>query len=190
MMLLVHLGYLGYDRREEEVFIPNNEILREYIAATKQGEEWQIVSRAVQASDDLLAAVFTKDAAVVAAGVEKAHLETSHIQYNDENALSYTLSLAFYSARRFYNIVRELPAGKGFADLTFLPRPQHAEKPALVIELKWDKTADTAIRQIKEKGYAGSLAGFAGKVLLVGVSYDKKTRRHEAVIEEWQSQGE
>ena len=75
------------------------------------------------------------------------------------------------------------------ADLAFLPRPQHAEKPALVIELKWDKTAETAIRQIKEKGYAGSLAGFAGKVLLVGVSYDKKTRRHEAVIEEWQSHG-
>ena len=128
------------------------------------------MSRAVQASDALLAAVFEKDAAAVAAGVEKAHLETSHIQYNDENALSYTLSLAFYSARRFYNIVREL-------------------QPALVIELKWDKTADTAIRQIKEKGYAGSLAGFAGKVLLVGVSYDKKTRRHEAVIEEWQSHG-
>ena len=148
------------------------------------------MSRAVQASDALIAAVFEKDAAAVAAGVEKAHLETSHIQYNDENALSYTLSLAFYSARRFYNIVRELPTGKGFADLTFLPRPQHAEKPALVIELKWDKTADTAIRQIKEKGYAGSLAGFAGKVLLVGVSYDKKTRRHEAVIEEWQSSGE
>ena len=189
MTLLVHLGYLGYDRREEEVFIPNNEILREYIAATKQGEEWQIVSRAVQASDALLAAVFEKDAPAVAAGVEKAHLETSHIQYNDENALSYTLSLAFYSARRFYNIVRELPAGKGFADLTFLPRPQHAEKPALVIELKWDKTAETAIRQIKEKDYAGSLAGYAGEVLLVGVSYDKKTRRHEAVIEEWQSHG-
>ena len=190
MTLLVHLGYLGYDRREEEVFIPNNEILREYIAATKQGEEWQIVSRAVQASDALLAAVFEKDAAAVAAGVEKAHLETSHIQYNDENALSYTLSLAFYSARRFYNIVRELPAGKGFANLAFLPRPQHAEKPALVIELKWDQTAETAIRQIKEKAYAGALEGYAGNVLLVGVSYDKKTRQHEAVIEEWQSSGE
>ncbi len=185
MTLLVHLGYLGYDRREEEVFIPNNEILREYIAATKQGEEWQIVSRAVRASDDLLAAVFEKDAAAVAAGVEKAHLETSQIQYNDENALSYTLSLAFYSARRFYNIVRELPAGKGFADLAFLPRPQHAEKPALVIKLKWDRAAQTDIRQIKEKEYAGAFADYAGEVLLVGVSYDKKTRQHEAVIEEW-----
>ncbi|WP_288313093.1 hypothetical protein [uncultured Selenomonas sp.] len=71
----------------------------------------------------------------------------------------------------------------------FLPRLQHAEKPALVIGLKWDKTVQTAIRQIKEKDYAGALAGYAGEVLLVGVSYDKKTRQHEAVIEEWQSRG-
>ncbi len=118
-----------------------------------------------------------------AAAVAQAHLETSHIQYNDENALSYTLSLAFYSARRFYNVVRELPAGKGFADLVFLPRPRHAEKPALVVELKWDKTAMAAIRQIKEKGYAGALADYAGELLLVGISYDRRTRRHEARIE-------
>lgn len=186
MTLLVHLGYLGYDIDRGEVFIPNNEVRREYVTATKHGEEWSVISHTLKASDALLAAVFEKDAAAVAAGVERAHLETSHIQYNDENALSYTLSLAFYSARRFYNIVRKLPTGKGFADLAFLPRPQHAEKPALVIELKWDRAAETAIRQIKEKGYAGALADYAGEVLLVGVSYDKKTRRHEAVIETWQ----
>ena len=189
MTLLVHLGYLGYDIDRGEVFIPNNEVRREYVTATKHGEEWSIISHTLKTSDNLLEAVFQKDAVAVAASVEKAHLETSHIQYNDENALSYTLSLAFYSARRFYNIVRELQTGKGFADLAFLPRPQHAEKPALVIELKWDKTADTAIRQIKEKGYAGVLADYAGEVLLVGVSYDKKTRQHEAVIEAWQSHG-
>lgn len=185
MTLLVHLGYLGYDIDRGEVFIPNNEIRREYVTATKYGEAWSIISHTLKASDNLLEAVFQKDAEAVAEGIERAHLETSQIQYNDENALSYTLSLAFYSARRFYNIVRELPAGKGFADLAFLPRPQHAEKPALVIELKWDKTAETAIRQIKEKGYAGALADFSGEVLLVGVSYDRKTRRHEARIEDW-----
>ena len=72
--------------------------------------------------------------------------------------------------------------------MVFLPRPQHAEKPALVIELKWDKTADTAIRQIKEKGYAGALQDYVGEVLLVGVSYDRKTRHHEAEIETWRSE--
>lgn len=122
MTLLVHLGYLGYDSEEEEVFIPNNEVLQEYVNATKQGDAWQPVSQAVRASDELLQAVFDGRADDVAAGVEKAHVETSQIQYNDENALSYTLSLAFYSARRYYNIIREMPAGKGFADLVFVPR--------------------------------------------------------------------
>ncbi len=183
MTLLVHLGYLGYDLDRGEVFIPNNEVLREYVTATKHGEEWSIISRTLQASDALLDAVLAGDEEKTAAAVAQAHLETSHIQYNDENALSYTLSLAFYSARRFYNVVRELPAGKGFADLVFLPRPRHAEKPALVVELKWDKTAMAAIRQIKEKGYAGALADYAGELLLVGISYDRRTRRHEARIE-------
>ena len=183
MTLLVHLGYLGYDLDRGEVFIPNNEVLREYVTATKHGEEWSVISRTLQASDALLDAVLAGDEEETAAAVAQAHLETSHIQYNDENTLSYTLSLAFYSARRFYNVVRELPAGKGFADLVFLPRPRHAEKPALVVELKWDKGAMAAIRQIKEKGYAGALADYAGELLLVGISYDRRTRRHEARIE-------
>lgn len=185
MTLLVHLGYLGYDGEGKEVFIPNNEVLQEYVNATKQGDDWQLVSRAVRASDELLQAVFDGRADDVASRVEKAHVETSQIQYNDENALSYTLSLAFYSARRYYNIIREMPAGKGFADLVFVPRPQHRDKPALVVELKWNYDAETAIRQVKEKGYADALKHYAGKVLLVGINYDKKTKNHECLIEEW-----
>lgn len=183
MTLLVHLGYLGYDSEKEEVFIPNNEVMREYVNATKYGDEWNIISSSIKNSDDLLQAVYDGDENKVAEGVEAAHLETSHLQYNDENALSYTLSLAFYSARRYYNIVREMPAGKGFADLTFIPRPQHVEKPAIVIELKWDKDADTAIRQIHEKNYDGSLKSYAGKLILVGINYDKKTKKHQCKIE-------
>ena len=183
MTLLVHLGYLGYDSEGEEVFIPNNEVLQEYVNATKQGEAWQPVRQAVRASDELLQAVFDGRADDVASGVAAAHVETSQIQYNDENALSYTLSLALYSARRYYNIIREMPAGKGFADLVFVPRPQHRDKPALVVELKWNHDAETAIRQIKEKEYAGTLQHYGGKVLLVGINYDKKTKDHECRIE-------
>ena len=183
MTLLVHLGYLGYDSEGEEVFIPNNEVLQEYVNATKQGEAWQPVSQAVRASDELLQAVFDGRADDVASGVAAAHVETSQIQYNDENALSYTLSLALYSARRYYNIIREMPAGKGFADLVFVPRPQHRDKPALVVELKWNHDAETAIRQIKEKEYAGTLQHYGGKVLLVGINCDKKTKDHECRIE-------
>lgn len=183
MTLLVHLGYLGYDSINEEVFIPNNEVMKEYVNATRQGGEWEIVSSAIRASDTLLAAVFSGNEEKVASGVESAHLETSHIQYNDENALSYTLSLAFYSARRYYNIVREMPAGKGFADLAFLPRPRHMDKPAMLVELKWDKYAQTAISQIHDKQYGEALAPFAGRLILVGISYDRKTRKHSCRIE-------
>lgn len=76
----------------------------------------------------------------VAEGIRQAHFETSHIQYNDENALSYTISLALYAARNFYTVHRELAGGKGFADMVYIPRKKYPEKPALVVELKWDKS--------------------------------------------------
>lgn len=183
MTLLVHLGYLGYDSEKKEVFIPNNEIMGEYVNATRQGKEWDIISRSIRASDELLDSLLAGEEEKVAQGVEKAHLETSHIRYNDENALSCTLSLAFYSARRYYNLVREMPLGKGFADLALVPRPGHPEKPAILIELKWDKDADTAIRQIHEKKYDGALAPYAEHLILAGISYDRKTRHHECIIE-------
>ena len=99
--------------------------------------------------------------------------------------LSYTISLALYAARNYYHIYRELPTGKGFADLVFLPRKQFPEKPALVVELKWNHSAIGAIAQMKEKNYCKSLEEYRGKILLVAISYDKKTRQHSCVIEQW-----
>lgn len=185
LTLLVHLGYLGYDNSTEEVFIPNQEIAREYYNAITT-TDWDIVARALKQSEKLLQAVLTKDEESVAKGIEEAHMETSHIQYNDENALSYTLSLAFYSARQKYIIIRELPTGKGYADLTFLPRPGHADLPALIVELKWNKDADTALRQIKDRRYSKALENYTGRILAVGVNYDKETRQHECWIEEYE----
>ena len=118
--------------------------------------------------------------------MRQAHFETSHIQYNDENALSYTISLALYAARNFYSVYREMPGGKGFADFVFLPRKKFQEKPALVVELKWDKSAEGAIEQIRRKEYCHSLKEYQGNLLLVGVNYDKNTKAHECVIEEYQ----
>ena len=158
------------------------EILKEYASATQAGG-WDTVAKAIKASDQLLTDTLSLQAENVAAGLESAHMETSHLTYNDENALAYTVSLAYYAARQKYTLIREFPTGKGFADLVFLPKPHHADLPALLVELKWDKGADTAIRQIKEKGYLRAFEGYVGKVLLVEVSYDKKTREHECVIE-------
>ena len=126
----------------------------------------------------------TKRPVQVAEGIRQAHFETSHLQYNDENALSYTISLALYAARNFYTVHRELAGGQGFADLVFLPRKKFQEKPALVVELKWNESANGAIEQIKKKEYCKSLEEYKGNILLVGVNYNKKTKKHECIIEE------
>lgn len=186
LTLLIHLGYLGYDFYNKDVFIPNNEIRGEYVNAIA-ASEWGEVSLALKNSADTLRAIWQKKPELAVKGIEQAHFETSHLQYNDENALSYTISLALYAARNFYTIYRELPTGKGFADMVFLPRRQFPEKPALVVELKWDQSARGAIAQIKEKNYCSSLADYKGKILLVGVNYEKKTKEHTCVIEEMES---
>ena len=99
------------------------------------------------------------------------------------DSLSCTIQLAFYFAREYYTMVRELPAGKGFADVCMIPRPCHLDKPAIVIELKWDKSAVGAIEQIKEKQYGNALKDYQGNLLLAGINYNKKTKKHECVIE-------
>lgn len=183
LTLLVHLGYLGYDYENKCVFIPNNEVRGEYVNAVSVSD-WGEISAALKNSADTLNAIWQGRAAQVAEGIRQAHFETSHIQYNDENALSYTVSLALFAARNFYTINRELAGGKGFADLVFLPRKKFSDKPALVVELKWNQSAEGAIRQIRRKEYCRSLSEYKGNILLVGVNYDKKTRKHTCVIEE------
>lgn len=187
LTLLIHLGYLGYDFNHKCAFIPNNEVRGEYVNAITVSD-WGEVSKALKNSADTLNAIWQKRPEQVAIGIEQAHFETSHLQYNDENALSYTISLALYTARNFYTIYRELPSGKGFADLVFLPRQRFAEKPALVVELKWNKSAQGAIEQIKKKEYGKGLSDYQGKLLLVGINYDKATREHDCVIEEYEKE--
>ena len=121
--------------------------------------------------------------------IELAHeAYTSVLKYNDENSLSCVLTMAYFTAPAYYNIVREFPAGKGYADFAFIPRANAGNRPAMIVELKYNRTADSAIKQIKEKRYQGSLSGYRGKVLLVGISYEaegKDNKKHTCVIEEW-----
>ena len=93
------------------------------------------------------------------------------------------ITLAYYNAMNDYTIIRELPAGKGFADMVFLPR-RHSDKPAMIIELKYNQSALTAIDQIKEKHYTNVLTDYIGTLLLVGINYNKDTKQHTCKIEE------
>lgn len=185
LTLLVHLGYLTYDSVDGTVSIPNKEVSREYVNAIST-MNWHGVAESVESSCKLLEALWNMDADAVAEGIEKAHEEISILQYNDENSLSCTIQLAFYFAREYYTMIREMPAGKGFADICMIPRKKHSDKPAVVIELKWNKSAVGAIEQIKEKQYVNALKEYQGNLLLAGINYNKMTKKHECVIETMQ----
>lgn len=184
LTLLIHIGYLGYDAETKEAFIPNKEIIGEFENAMSVSG-WPEVMRVLRASEKLLEDTLCGDEESVAIGLDRAHMEVASIlTYNDENSLGCVIGLAYYSARKDYKLIRELPAGKGFADVVFLPL-SHTNKPALVVELKYDKTADAAIRQIKDRKYTQALEGYDGEILLVGINYEKENRDkpHSCVIE-------
>ena len=182
LTLLVHLGYLTYDVEKESVRIPNKEVAQEYINAIST-MDWKEVISSINNSRKLLEALWNLDSDKVAAGVDKAHEEISILQYNDENSLSCTISLAFYFAREYYTMIRELPTGKGFADICLIPRKLLIDKPAVIIELKWDKSASGAIAQIKEKKYIDALSEYQGNLILAGINYDKKIKKHSCLVE-------
>lgn len=184
LTLLIYLGYLGYDSEREEVFIPNREISREFENAMSVGG-WPEVMRVLRASEKLLEDTLLGDEESVARGLDRAHTEVASIlTYNDEDSLACAIGLAYYSARKDYRIIREMPAGYGFADIVFWPLA-YSKKPAIIVELKYDKSARTAISQIKDRQYIEGLAGYSGEVVLVGVNYDKgsKNKQRSCIIE-------
>ena len=183
--VLIHLGYLSYDWRHDECYIPNKEVGGEMVNAVKENR-WEYVAKALDQSEKLLNATLRCDADYVAARLEELHAENASIfKYNDENSLSCVISIAYYYARNDYHMIRELPTGKGYADIVFLPR-KNVAKPALVIELKKDRTARAAIDQIKERRYPQQVEQYSGEMLLVGISYDADSKQHACSIERWE----
>lgn len=182
LTLLVHLGYLSYDCESRKVFIPNHEIKQQFVSTVKV-LKWTHVTDAIRQSDKLLKYTLAQNAEKVSEMIRTAHSENvSLIQYNDENSLTCVLSLAYYSAQDAYAVYRELQGGEGFADLVFVPRTGNPN-PAMIIELQWDQSAGLAIEQIKERGYIRSLKDYHGKVLFVGINYQKKDKKHECWFE-------
>jgi hypothetical protein len=184
LTILIHLGYLAYDPVEERAFIPNNEIMGEFENAISDGG-WENVMKVITDSENLLQNTLRGREDEVAAALDRAHTEiASNLDYNNEFAMGCAVILAYFSARKDYKIIREMPAGYGYADIVFLPLPKRG-KPAIVVELKYEKTAQTAIQQIKDKKYIDALKGYVGDVVLVGINYnkDKKKEGHSCKIE-------
>ena len=183
LVLFVHLGYLAYDRESKTVRIPNEEIREEFRRALK-GSRHAEVARIVRESEDLLRATWRKDAEAVAASLQAAHqTQTSTWFYNDEQALRAVVKAAYIAAADYYARAEELESGRGRADVVYLPKVG-SHYPALVIELKWNKDAESALDQIRKRDYPDLLRDWGGTVLLVGVNYDPETREHSCEIEE------
>lgn len=181
---LIHLGYLGYNEKDETAFIPNEEIRHELINAVKS-TNWSDLIHFQYESNHLLDATLSMNTQEVAEQIQKIHSEyASSIQYNDENSLSSVLTIAYLSSMQYYfKPIRELPTGKGFADFIYIPKPEYIrDYPALIIELKWNKNAKTALEQIKNKDYPEAIKQYTGNIILVAINYDKKSKNHECII--------
>ena len=180
--VLIHLGYLSFDRDTDTCHIPNKEIGIEFENAIED-TGWDVIAETLKQSVQLLQWTINGETERVANAIDRIHSDnTSILQYNDENSLACVLALAYYAAKNKYTIIRELPTGKGFADLVLVPR-RDVDMPAIVLELKSGYSAKTAINQIKAKHYTDSLLDYVGEVILVGINYDKRTKQHHCSIE-------
>lgn len=185
---MIHLGYLGYNETKKTAFVPNEEIRQELTTAV-ESKHWNEMLKFQQESENLLDATLDMDGEAVGTQIEKIHNEyASSIQYNNENSLSSVLAIAYLSAMQYYfKPIRELPAGRGFSDFVFLPKPEYrGDYPALIVELKWNQNAQTALKQIKDKKYPSSILTYTGDILLVGINYNKDTKEHQCLIEKYE----
>ena len=184
LTVLIHLGYLSFDWKRNQCYVPNKEVEGELVNAVRNNK-WEEVVNSINQSERLLEATIRGNSEYVAKALDAAHSDnTSILSYNDENSLACVISLAYYYARNDYHIHREYPTGDGYADLVLIPR-KNVESPALVIELKYDKDTNAAISQIRNRNYPRAVGDYTGDILLVGINYDKDTKRHDCQIERW-----
>lgn len=186
LTLLIHLGYLAYHDMDETVRIPNEEIRNEFAKTICEIKSTDAIKR-LQESRQLIQDTIRMDSDAVAAQIEKIHTTmTDPLHYNNEQSLRSVIHIAYYSYPEYYMKFEELPSGNGYADVVYLPK-KASPMPALIIELKWNQSADGAIAQIKNRQYFSALKDYGGDILLVGINYNKNaksnSRKHTCVIE-------
>lgn len=182
---LIHVGYLAYDIEDETCRIPNREIRQEWDNAMETQPGYEMTHKIIEASRELLTSTINGDEEAVARALDASHIHvTSNRSYNNEDALHSAIYLAYIYAINKYTVIKEMTTGKGFADVVFIPFVP--DIPAMIIELKHDKCAESALDQIKEKKYYDSLADYRGGLLFVGVSYKEKDKTHECRIERFE----
>ncbi len=179
---LIHLGYLAYDADNAQCYIPNREIHNEWQNAISDNVEYAETNKIISQSKILLEETLQGNENSVASALDVTHIHvTSNRSYNNEDSLQSAIYLAYIYALNSYTVIKEMTTGKGFADIVYIPFDK--SKSALIIELKHNKSAESALKQIKEKKYSESLSAYSGNILFVGISYDEKTKKHDCKIE-------
>ncbi len=179
---LIHLGYLGYDQKRQQCFIPNQEIRQEWINSIQTSPDYAQALRIVNHSKQLLDLTINGDEKAVAQAMNDAHAElVSNLQYNNEGCFQSVIRFAYFYANTRYTVISELPSGKGYADIAFIPYIPNT--PAMIVELKRNSSTETALTQIANKQYDKALEHYQGELLFVAVNYDEKTKEHTCKIQ-------
>lgn len=182
LTLLIHLGYLTYQKEHRTVRIPNEELRQEFqkiLKSKRAGSKWLEL---VRTSEKLLQDTIAGDEKAVADAIGRIReSEYAPNFYNDEQALRYVIKFAYIAAMEQYAKVEEMPSGRGIADVVYIPK-RHSRLPGLVIELKWNRSSGGAPDQIKTKGYSSFFNDFGGEIVTVGINYNEKTKEHTCRI--------
>ncbi len=185
LSLLIHLGYLAYDNEKQTVRIPNEEIRREFIS-TIRVDDHEVTTKIIKNSDQLIYDTINEDEEAVAAAIQEVHdagtFGVSPLFYNDEQALRSIVKFAYISCANRYMKIEELPSGHGYADIVYIPKTEEM-LPVMLIELKVNGSSEGAIEQIHNNNYHKVFEGITNDVILCGISYDKKTKKHTCKIE-------
>ena len=185
---MVVYGFLSFENGC--VSIPNKELMDRFEEMMLKEQSLGYVYRLAKESERMLKATLAEDTQTMVEILEFAHnTEVPLLSYNNEVDLTALVNLIYLSARDSYRIEREDKAGIGYVDFIFYPE-RDMKADCIILELKVGHTAEEAIRQIKDKQYAlrfapklGETRKYTGRVLAVGISYDKETKKHECSIE-------
>ncbi|ORX76573.1 hypothetical protein BCR32DRAFT_248634 [Anaeromyces robustus] len=183
-IMLVHFGYLGYDQITNGIFIPNKEMRQGFLNITKSKVQDAIVKK-LKKSKMLLENVWKENSEEVAKLIEEYNDNVKSIDYNSGICLKYTLKDAFYVADQYYNCYDKFISGKGYAVIAYVPININSNYPALIIELKYEKDAETVIKEIKKQNYNRQLSRYEDNMLLIGISYEN-SKHHTCIIEKLQ----
>ena len=180
--LLIHYGYFTYDEDTETIRIPNKEIHKEFISTVKESK-YTNLSKMIIHSKELIQSTINREEKKVSKAIEYTHSMINNPEnYNSEEALRVTIKMAYIASIDHYAYFEELPSGKGYCDIAFIPK-DNVQSPILLFELKWNKDTEEALSQIKDKTYSQRLEQFQKEILFIGINYDANTKEHTCKIE-------